>query len=250
MGHNHDRQHAPQGTFTTRFRQHTVLRSIFQSGRGPMTQREPIFASYGDLTTFPRMAVGVMGSAGGDIPEHSRTVLRRLGEEIARRGYVLVTGACPGLPHEAALGAKSRGGMVIGISPALNLREHVTDYNSPSRGYDIIVYTGSGLMGREIENIRTCDVVVFAGGRSGTLGEFAIAYDESKVIGVLSGTGGIADHIETIVGMVNKKTGAVIFRDPDPAALMDQLEGAYRTNVLPAYLRALEGRDPDGRVEA
>lgn len=214
-----------------------------------MTQTRPIFASYGDLTTFPRMAVGVMGSAGGEIPETARATLRRLGEEIARRGYVLVTGACPGLPHEAALGAKSKGGVVIGVSPALNLGEHVSQYHSPSRGYDLIVYTGSGLMGREIENIRTCDVVVFAGGRSGTLGEFAIAYDEAKVIGVLSGTGGIADHIETIVGMVNKNTGAVICKNPDPAVLMDELERAYRRNVLPRYLNAMEGQDPDGRLE-
>ena len=28
--------------------------------------------------------------------------------------------------------------------------------------YDAIIYTGSGLMGREIENIRSCDVVIFA----------------------------------------------------------------------------------------
>lgn len=214
-----------------------------------MTQARPIFASYGDLTTFPRMAVGVMGSAGGDLSDDIRAKLRRLGEEIARRGYVLVTGACPGLPHEAAIGAKSKGGVVVGISPALNLGEHVVQYRSPSRGYDLIIYTGSGLMGREIENIRTCDVVVFAGGRSGTLGEFAIAYDESKVIGILSGTGGIADHIETIVGMVNKKTGAVIRKNPDPAALMNELERAYRENVLPRYMAALEGHDPDGQLE-
>jgi hypothetical protein len=74
---------------------------------------------------------------------------------------------------------------VVGISPALNLEEHVRKYNSLSRGYDAILYTGSGLMGREGENIRSCDVVIFAGGRSGTLGEFAIGYDEAKVIGVL-----------------------------------------------------------------
>lgn len=209
-----------------------------------------IRASYGDLTAFPRMAVGVMGSAGGDISPEVRTLLRQLGHEIGRRGYVLVTGACPGLPHEAVLGAKAAGGVVVGISPALNLHEHLVKYTSPTRGYDLIVYTGSGLMGREIENIRTCDVVIFAGGRSGTLGEFAIAYDESKVIGVLAGTGGIADHIETIVKMVNKKTGAVICTNPDPAALLSELEHAYRESVLPRYLDALDGQHPDGSLEA
>jgi len=40
-------------------------------------------------------------------------------------------------------------------------------------------------MGREVENIQTCDAVVIVGGRSGTLGEFAIAYDQAKIIGVL-----------------------------------------------------------------
>ena len=64
---------------------------------------------------------------------------------------------------------------MVGISPALNLEEHVNKYRSRTRGYGAIIYTGSGLMGREIENIRSCDVVIFAGGRSGSLGEFAIA---------------------------------------------------------------------------
>jgi SLOG cluster4 family len=70
------------------------------------------------------------------------------------------------------------------------LEEPVKKYHSPTRGYDIIVYTGSGLMGREVENIRSCDVVIFAGWRSGTLGEFAIAYEEAKVIGILEGIWG------------------------------------------------------------
>src|SRR4030065_628870 len=81
--------------------------------------------------------------------------------------------------------------MTVGVPVALTLEEHGTKYHAPTRGYDAIIYTGSGLMGREIENIRSCDVVIFAGGRSGTLGEFAIAYDEAKVIGVLRSTGGI-----------------------------------------------------------
>ena len=78
-----------------------------------------------------------------------------MGQEIARRGCVLITGACPGLPHQAVLGAKSVGGTVVGISPALNFEEHAMKYASPYHGYDAIIYTGSGLMGREIENIRS-----------------------------------------------------------------------------------------------
>ena len=201
-------------------------------------------------TLFPRMTVGVMGSAGGKLRSETLQPVRRLGAAIARRGYVLITGACPGIPHEAVKGALEEGGIVVGVSPALNLEEHVRHYHSPTRGYDAIIYTGSGLMGREIENIRSCDVVVFAGGRSGTLGEFAIAYDEGKVIGVLEGTGGVTEHLKTIITMVDKDTGALVCYDSDPDNLLNKLEHIYREQILPIYRTALEGRDPDGTLES
>ncbi len=204
---------------------------------------------YSGIRPFPNMTVGVMGAAGGELPIEVRGRVRALGAAVARRGYVLVTGACPGLPHDAVLGAKEKGGFVVGVSPALDIEEHLTKYHSPTRGYDVIVYTGSGLMGREIENIRTCDVVVFAGGRSGTLGEFAIAYDEGKIIGVLTHTGGITQHIQDIVAMVRKTTGAVICYDGDAELLLDKLEAVYRERTLPHHERVVEGRDPDGVLE-
>jgi len=198
---------------------------------------------------FPRMTVGVMGSSGGMIPPEVFDRLYELGREIARRGYVLITGACPGLPHEAVKGAKSLGGVVVGVSPALNFEEHVVKFHSPVHGYDALIYTGSGLMGREIENIRSCDVVVFAGGRSGTLGEFAIAYDESKVIGILEGTDGITAHLQQIVSLVNKDTGAVVVCSHDPGELLDRLEHVYQEHLLPHYQKLVADRDPDGVLE-
>jgi hypothetical protein len=84
------------------------------------------------------------------------------------------------------------------------------------------------------------------GGRSGTLGEFAIAYDEGKIIGVLLSTGGITEHLKTIVEMVNKKTDAIICYDTDTDSLLDQLENVYQKNLLPRYLKIMEGHDPDG----
>ncbi len=198
---------------------------------------------------YPRMTVGVMGSAGGKIEAEMLQPLRRLGAEIARRGYVLITGACPGMPHEAVNGAKEEGGIVVGVSPALDLEEHVTKYHSPTRGYDAIIYTGSGLMGREIENIRSCDVVIFAGGRSGTLGEFAIAYDEGKIIGVLEDTGGITQHLKKIISMINKETEAFVCYDTDPEHLLNKLENIYQKHTLPKYLKVLEDHNPDGELE-
>ena len=88
-------------------------------------------------------------------------------------------------------GAKDAGGLTVGISPGHNFAEHTIKYTSPSEGFDVLIYTGSGLMGREITGVRSCNIVVLTGGRSGTLGEFSIAYDEGKLIGVLEGTGGL-----------------------------------------------------------
>jgi uncharacterized protein (TIGR00725 family) len=83
-------------------------------------------------------------------------------------------------------------------------------------------------MGREVINIRSSDMVVIVGGRSGTLGEFAIAYDEGRLIGVLTGTGGVADMIETVVAHMEKPTGARVLYDDDPDRLMAKLLQCYR----------------------
>ena len=203
-----------------------------------------------DPSKLHRIALGVMGSAGGDIADSTLRKVYALGQEVARRDWVLVTGACPGLPHEAVRGAKSEGGTVVGISPALNFGEHMLKYRSPCKGYDVIIYTGSGLMGREIENIRTCDMVVLVGGRSGTLGEFAIAYDEAKIIGALTGTGGITDHLETIISFIDKDTGASVVYADDPVELVDSLQEIYEKNLLPYYRTVLANSDPDGILES
>src|SRR5512143_786073 len=146
-----------------------------------------------------KLTIGVMGASGGNLTDEVRQRVYRLGEAIADHDAILVTGACPGLPYDAVRGAKAKGGLVVGISPGLSIDEHRGKYRSPVEGFDLLVYTGSGLMGREITNIRSCDIVVIAGGRTGTLGELAIAYDEGRLIGVLTGTGGITVMVEEII---------------------------------------------------
>jgi len=166
--------------------------------------------------------IGVMGSVAGFDPQASE-LSYHLGQAIARHDCAIVTGACPGLPYDAVRGAKDAGGLTVGVSPGLNFAEHTVKYNSPWEGFDVLIYTGSGLMGREITGVRSCDVVVLVGGRSGTLGEFSIAYDEGKLIGVLQGTGGISDHVSTLVEVIHKDTGAQIVYDADPDQLISSL---------------------------
>ena len=174
-----------------------------------------------------KLKIGVMGHAGSDLPEKGKKLALELGKAIADQDGIVITGACPGYPFEAAKGAASQGGLVIGISPALSLWEHVNKYHSPTEHHDLLIFTGSGLMGREVVNIRSSDMVVIIGGKSGTLGEFAIAYDEGKLIGVLMGTGGITTEIKHLVRVIRKDTGAKVLYDHDPRRLIRRLWQYY-----------------------
>ncbi|HEV3155954.1 MAG TPA: hypothetical protein VGZ00_01275 [Candidatus Baltobacteraceae bacterium] len=175
-----------------------------------------------------KIQVGVMGSAGGILlPEHLKRAYQ-LGRGIAERDCVLVTGACPGLPDAAAHGAHDAGGFVLGVSPAISLDEHIRIYSSPTEPYDAMVFTSSGLMGREVHNIHSSDFVLFIGGRSGTLGEFAIAFDEGKLIGILRDTGGIINELPAIARLIEKDTGSEIVVENDPLVLLDACFQAHR----------------------
>ncbi|HOQ89596.1 MAG TPA: hypothetical protein PLX03_05605, partial [Candidatus Hydrogenedentes bacterium] len=102
--------------------------------------------------------IGVMGSAGGTMDAELMEKCRELGRAIADEGCAILTGGCPGLPHQAVIGCKKRGGITIGVSPALSLQEHVEVYRSPTDHIDVMIYTGSGLMGREVIGVRSCDI--------------------------------------------------------------------------------------------
>jgi hypothetical protein len=170
--------------------------------------------------------IGVMGSSGRESTEsemsHLESLARRLGEAIAERDCVLVTGATTGLPDLVSRAARSRGGLTIGISPAANEDEHISEYSLPIDGVDVIVYTGFGLKGRNVINVRTSDVVIIFGGGIGTLNEFTIAYDEGKVIGVLEGTGGVTNQVKEIAALSTRRgVGELIF-ETSPEALIDE----------------------------
>ena len=178
--------------------------------------------------------VGVMGSAGGPITQEQLGLARRIGARIAECGCVIVTGACPGIPHAAILGAHEKGGRSLGVSPAHSREEHTDVYTSPLEPYDAIVFTGSGLMGREVHNIHSSDFVIFIGGRSGTLGEFSIAYDEGKLIGILLDSGGLSNEFERIAELCNKNTGSFIVQSANPEELVDLCLERYKNSSMPS----------------
>ncbi len=168
-----------------------------------------------------------MGSASGRLPKIHKKSAYELGCAIAENDCITITGVCPGYPLEAAKGAKKMGGLVIGIPPALSEKEHIEKYHSPTEYHDALIFTGSGLMGREVVNIRSSDIVIIIGGHSGTLGEFPIAYDEGNLIGALLESGGITSQIESIVKIIKKDTGAKILYEYDACKLVRALIDYY-----------------------
>lgn len=166
-----------------------------------------------------KVKIGIMGSA--EESPAVREMANALGKAIASRDAILLTGATTGLVYAAGKAAHDAGAMHIGISPAHEAREHVERYNLPLDACDAIIYTGFGLKGRNVVLVRSCDIVLFIAGSIGSLNEFTIAYDEGKIIGCLTGTGGVADEIERLVRTFQKETKSRVVYDEDPEKLLD-----------------------------
>jgi len=187
-----------------------------------------------------RIKIGVMGSSTAQLNASERELLRLandLGQAIAERDCILITGATTGIPDIVSRAARRSGGLAIGISPAVSKSEHLSRYLLPDDGVDVIIYTGFGLKGRNVINVRASDIVIIFGGGMGTLNEFTIAYDEGKTIGVLEGTGGAADKIRDIVSFSSKRNDSKIIFGSDPISLIE--------DCLSARVRTSEGFDRD-----
>lgn len=173
-----------------------------------------------------KIKIGVMGSASGPTTQDplAQQKALELGRAIARSGCICITGACPGLPDRAAEGARAEGGFVLGVSPAFSQQEHLEIYGSPMSHYDMILFSGLGLMERDIINIRSADAIVVVGGGVGTLNEFTVAFEEQKPVAVLTGTGGISEHIPEILAFANREASPDrVLYDEDPDRLIARL---------------------------
>jgi hypothetical protein len=178
-----------------------------------------------------QIKVGVMASAEAEVAARLGPQLERLGAEIAGRGFLLLTGATTGVPDAVSRAARQQGGFTIGISPAHNAHEHTTLYRLPADGCDALIFTGFGLKGRNVVLVRSSDVVLVVAGGMGTLNEFTIAVDEGKIVGVLSGTGGVADVLERLLPYVRRPERVII--EAQPARLLDLCLGRHQEFTKP-----------------
>ncbi len=93
-----------------------------------------------------------------------------VGKLIARAGAILVCGGLKGVMEAAAKGAKSEGGITVGILPG-SKREEANPY------IDIPIITGLGYARNKLV-VKTGQAIIAIGGKYGTLSEisFALGY--------------------------------------------------------------------------
>ncbi len=100
-----------------------------------------------------------------------------VGKLIAQRGAILICGGHTGVMEAVAKGAKSQGGLTVGILPQDNKKE-ANPY------IDVPIATGLGIA-RNFIIARAADALISIGGEYGTLSEIAFALQMGKpVVGI------------------------------------------------------------------
>ena len=176
--------------------------------------------------TGAKIKIGVMAAAEPEVAARLAPLLEELSVEIARLDLLLLTGATTGVPDAVSRGARARGAFTIGVSPAHNAREHADVFKLPLDACDAIIFTGFGYKGRNVVLVRSVDIVLVVAGGMGTLNEFTIAVDEGKVVGVLTGTGGIADEVEGL--LPHARRAGHVFLDARPSRLLELCLSRFR----------------------
>ncbi|RLE80245.1 MAG: TIGR00725 family protein [Thermoprotei archaeon] len=133
-----------------------------------------------------RVYVTVIGSS-GVIPERVRRLAERVGELLAKRGALVVTGGRDGVMEAVCRGAKRTGGTTVGILPGIDRRE-------ANEFVDIAIPTGL-LHARNAVNVLAGDAVIVIAGGPGTLSEVGLAMAYGKPVVALKGSGGVADLV-------------------------------------------------------
>jgi uncharacterized protein (TIGR00725 family) len=119
-----------------------------------------------------KLFVGVIG--GSRCSEEIAKIAFRVGEIIAEEGHYLICGGLTGVMEHAARGAKSKGGVTIGILPG--------ESKATANPYiEIPIATGVGYA-RNAIIILTADVLIAVDGEYGTLSEIAYALIYNKPV--------------------------------------------------------------------
>jgi len=121
------------------------------------------------------MIIGVIGDS--SCPPEEAKLAESVGELLAQRGATIVCGGLGGVMEAVCRGAKSKGGLTIGILPGKNS-------STANPWVDIPVVTGLG-EARNVVVAKSAQAIIAIGGNYGTLSEIAYALKSSiPVIGL------------------------------------------------------------------
>ena len=174
--------------------------------------------------------IGLYGSA--SIPSQATlNKAEQTGSALGKQNCTVITGACSGLPYRGAREAAASGGMVIGYSPVRSMEEQRSFTPQDDLSIYAHIYFTPTLpifddldVAKKYRNVIStaqCDGGIILAGGWGTLHEFCSLVDFGKVIGVVTGTDGIADLLEEITETV--PAGTEIIFDADPATLVKKV---------------------------
>ncbi len=122
----------------------------------------------------------------GQASEKNLKLAQELGEAIATEGWVLLTGGrSMGVMDAASRGAKTKGGLVVGVLPT-------SDTEGMSGWVDIPILTGMGSSRNQI-NVLSSQVILAIGMGAGTSSEISLAIKAGKPVILLAAEQADAD---------------------------------------------------------
>ena len=125
-----------------------------------------------------KIVIGVMGPGDG-ASNYDQENAYKLGQLIAQQGWILLTGGRNvGVMEYAMQGAKSVGGLTIGVLPD-------RDSKQMSEAVDIAIFTDLGSARNNI-NVLSSDVIIACGLGLGTVSEIALALKNGKRVVLLT----------------------------------------------------------------
>ncbi len=171
--------------------------------------------------------VAIIGRSTPPFDETQLLHCRTLGRIVAKRGFVLLSGACPGYPHAAVEAAHQAGGRTVGYSPAADVTHHVDVFSSPVAPFSEIRYFGDpawsavkNFTWRSAHLVDDADAIFSVEGSWGTLSEVALVFETEKPFGVLE-SGGASGFVRTLESSLAPRRTQPVHYHADPAALAD-----------------------------
>jgi uncharacterized protein (TIGR00725 family) len=154
------------------------------------------------------LKIAVIGSACESSLENNITTIHDFVDLVCQRfdnvNVTLLTGGSKGIPGELVRYANECGVDCVAYSPDMTIEDHNSRFDNLPAQYFSEIKHDKGFARRSIAMIHDADLIVMINGRLGTLSEFLMAIEEGKTVHVIKNSGGVSQHVESVLQMGNK----------------------------------------------